>query len=221
MVPEGVLIGYGDFEANTGPIDIIAVSPEGVVITLLASFDTEQTISMRHLNDSVYIPAIDPKTNTSARIATNQGGTWHTIVAQPSGVGVAVHLFDVTLDPANGDLLACGSRDPDTAFVWRSADMGTTWTEDLAHEADGGGFNRFYEFRKSSGRPVVTTTHGSPAYYVLVDGEWAPATSVTFDPALVAYDTSRLPGGPWTSSAASDGSIWLCNGTSIYLIPPP
>lgn len=221
IVSEGVLVGYGDYDANTGPIDIIAVSEEGVVTTLLAAFDTEQTASMRRLGEWVYIPAVDPKTNTSARLATNQGGMWHTIVAQPPDVGVAVHLFDVTLDPSSGDLLACGSRGPDVAFVWRSTDMGATWTEDLAHVADGGGFNRFYRFRESSGRPVVTTAHGSPGYYVLADGEWTPAATVAFDATPVAYNTSRLPIAPWTSSAAPDGSIWLCDGSVIYLIPPP
>lgn len=214
VVPDGVLIGYGDYGANTGPIDILAVSPGGVVTTLLAAFDTEQTINMRELDGAVYIPAVDPKTNTSAQIATNETGDWDTITAQPDGVGVAVHLFDVTLDPTTGELLGCGSRGPDTAFVWRRGSGGRgvedDWVEDLAHEADGGGFNRFYGFRhEADGTPVVTTTRGSPAYYRLdaSDG-WVAATTVTLVP-------EPLRG------VALDGSRWVTNGTELRLIPPP
>lgn len=207
VVNEGVLVGYGDYGANTGPIDVIAVSPTGVVTTLLAKFDTEEIIAMRKLAGAVYIPAVDPKSNTSAQIATNYGGTWHTITAQPPGVGVAIHLFDVMLDPANGNLLACGSRGPDTAFVWRSADQGVTWTEDLAHNADGGGYNRFYEFKHVNGAPVVVTTHGTPAYYRLVDSVWTQASGpFTFDPNPVV-------------GVQADGRRWSTDGNNLYLTP--
>lgn len=231
------LLTYGDYSANTGPIDVLALAADGEVSTLLDSFDTEEVSRYRILNGSVYVPSVDPTGGNVASLATNQGGTWHTVNVSIASLPVVTHLFDIALDPSSGDLLAAGAREDDVAFVWRSADDGLTWTEDLAHVADGGGFNRFYDIRHSAGRPVVTTNYGTPAHFVLtVNGSWSPADTVAFDPDNTVYvdqrshlihrtrgDLGTLFGVPqaWSASEGLDGSIWLADGTAVYYLKPP
>lgn len=219
---DGAYLGSGDYDANTGEIDLIRVAPDGTVTTVLAAFDTEQVTHYRELLGAVWTTSVDPRGSNPASLATDHGGTWHTTPVQVDGL-LAVHAFDVTTDPDTDDLLVTVQRSPDTACVWRSTDLGVTWTEDLAHVADGGGFNRFYLFGHQGGAPVVTTTHGTPAHYVLTAGEWVPAATVTLDTVAEIYDMSTLPDGGtgWTAALAPDGSVWLCDGDAIYLLPPP
>lgn len=214
VVDQGVLVLFGDYGENTGPIDVLAVSPTGVVTTLLAGFDTEETDGATMLNGDVWIPSIDPRGANPASLATNHGGTWHTVPVTIPGRPVVVHLYGVDLDGT--DLVVDGAYGPDNAFVWRSTDFGVTWTEDLAHVADGGGLNRFYGFRRSAGRLVVKTTHGTPAYYVRDGGAWVPTATVALDTMPREFDQNPFRS---TTSTAPDGSVWSCNGSSIYLTP--
>lgn len=216
------LIGYGDYGANTGPVDVMSITPTGEVLTHTEAMDNEQIIAMRKLsNGFVYIPAVDPKTNVDAELVTSApdlltpANTW---VIHIDGFN-PVHVFDVALDPDNGEVLVCGSRGPDNAFVWRTFDEGATWVEDLNHVADGGGFNRFYEFRyTTSGLPVVVTTHGTQECYMLEGGTWSDygLGELELQPKVPAYDTAPHNIYPWSSTVGGDGSTWLCDGNNIY-----
>lgn len=249
VVAQGVLIGYGDYNADTGPINVLAVSGAGTVTTLLADFATEQVgfanpvgpslCGYRALNDGViWTPSVDPRGSTAASLATNLGDVWRTVSVDLPGVAVVEHLFDVAQE-SNGDLYVSGSHAPDTAFVARSTNLGSSWTEVLTYatgQADG--FNRFYSLRRKGGALAVTSSHHGGYYVRQVDGSW-PFTAgfTTFDtePSLLVTSdgTTRLevPGrgvlGSFpdtktvTYTEVGDGSIWLCDGDAIYLLPPP
>lgn len=222
VVSEGVLLEYGDYPANTGPISIIAVAANGVVTNLLGALPTEQVKRYRVLNGEVWLPSIDPRGAASGFLATNAGGAWQVVTVAVPGLAVVEHMYDVALDPDTGDLLVCGSHSPDTAFVWRSTDGGATWVEELGHATGAAdGYNRFYAFRVSEGRLVVSKTN-EPGHFVLIGGTWIETADVDLDPEPIDTFAAGLPGGTakWSSSLSPDGSRWLCDGESVYLLPP-
>lgn len=241
-----VLLTYGDYDANTGPMDVLTVSPTGDVTTLLDDLPTERIDRYRVLGDAVWSVSIDPTDDAVGFAVTNLGGTWHTIPVGVAGLPVAVHLYDIAQD-SGGDLLVCGARDlsdaeggadynggnSGTAFVWRSTDDGATWAEDLANVSLTDGFNRFYDFDRTSGALAVRKSDSS-GWFVLGGEGWTAIGSVTVDqPSGVRVSAGRLiraddttatlpaPAYAWTTSLAPDGAIWLCDGDAIYRLPPP
>lgn len=238
-----MLVPYGDYGDNTGPIDVIAIAPNGVATTLFTSFDTEAIRYWHTFTDgSVWASAVDSKTNTASQLVTNHGGTWHTVTAQPPGLEVAVHLFDCW-EGDDGAVLTCGSRGPDNAIVWASYDHGATWVEELSIPGTDmtAGAQRFYEFSTlTDGRTFVRRYDGelggfardasaktwtyvpdptfAPDVVTLVeDPPWSGVTRLEVDGVFV----TRLPGAPWfwSVSLSPDGSVWLTDHINFFRIP--
>jgi hypothetical protein len=131
-----VWAGYGDYEANTGPIALSAFDPAAPAQGFQQAFlsDTEAIYNLREVNGQLVAPATDPRSSSDFAI----DGPWRD--QQPFG---ATHVFDtVSLD--GNDLWMVGSQNID-AVAWRSVDGGTSWTEALRiAPRRGNDFARFY-----------------------------------------------------------------------------
>lgn len=72
-----VYAGYGDYDANTGPIDVVSVDGvTGSYATAYASFDTEATWAMRVVDGKLWLPAIDPTSGTDPEALVFDGTSW-------------------------------------------------------------------------------------------------------------------------------------------------
>lgn len=247
VVAQGVLVGHGDYNTNPGPLDVVAVDAEGTVTTLLSDVPTEELDGWRVLDGAVYAPSLDSHEPSGGFIVTNQGGTWRTVAAEVAGVPVLEHGFAVDMT-AEGTLLICGSRqlteaegrppgtDRTGAIVWATDNL-EDWTEELLHTAGAtSAVNRFTTFDRIDGDLAVRTFDHSGTYtrgvgwtlggYVTtVDPVeqtiWIGAQGHIID--AVDGDLYNLPGdgSGWTVSRASDGTVYVCDGTVIYLLILP
>lgn len=235
-LPDGsVLIGYGDYGINTGPIDVISIDANGGVTTHVDSMDTEQIITMRQFGTRYLIPAIDPRTNVDAQLVEFDGSAWSTKIVHVDGEN-PLHLFDAVL--IDDTYVVSGSKDGDpstgTAMVWESND-GVSWTEVFV-----GGSGRFHDLvRVNNGDLAVQLNYDGPYYtrssgwteaLVSLDSKPSPSVSVTLDNHLVHSEQGDLldaylpvagPNSVWTTTLATNGFIWLSDGYAVYRLPPP
>jgi hypothetical protein len=125
-------IGYGDYQANTGPIDITVWDPAlGRFVTVHTS-DTEAIYNYRAIGNSLWAPATDRRTRADYAV----GEPWR----DERPVTVA-HAYDIaTLD--GRDLWLVGSAEGGAypATAWRSRDGGASWS--VGRESAGTG--RYY-----------------------------------------------------------------------------
>lgn len=166
-LPDGtLLLSYGDYGANTGPIDVLGYLPGTGMVPLLNDMDTEQIEGYRVLNDGwVWTTAVDPRNNGDAQLATNApDGVWKFLTARIDGE-TPVHVYDIA-QTSDGALYVCGSREPGVAMVWRSTDDGGTWAEILT----GPNPSRFYAFGKAGDQLATTLLEGSTARAFVIDG---------------------------------------------------
>ncbi len=119
-------MGYGDYDENTGPIEIAAYDPRHASFGTRLRFPTEAVEVYRAIGERLYAPAIDPVGDgPSAAVAVGEpDGTWSNVKSV-----LMTHAFDiVTRD--GGDLWLVGSRRL-SAIAVRSVDGGRTWTTAL------------------------------------------------------------------------------------------
>lgn len=159
-----VLIEYGDYGANTGPIDVIGWHPTEGYKTFLSDVDTER-IEYRLLSSGVWGFPLDSKSNITCELVTNQGGTWRKVQASiPGHYNAPVHTYDMA--QLNSDIYLSGVRElsagQEVGFVWKSSDLGVTWTEVVQTNVVGTGVGA-----KMYGMYVVET-FGKPAKKVLI-----------------------------------------------------
>ena len=119
-------MGYGDYDENTGPIEISAYNPRLASFASKLRFPTEAVEIYRAIGPRLYAPAIDP---------LGDGPSAAVAIGDPDGAWInnrsihVTHAFDiVTLD--GSDLWLVGSR-RSRALVARSADGGHTWATAL------------------------------------------------------------------------------------------
>lgn len=148
-----IYMGYGDYDENTGPIEVSGYNPRRASFGSKLRFPTEAIELYRVIGERLYAPAIDPLGDgPSAAVAIGDAeGHW----INNRSIHVT-HAFDIaTLDGA--DLWLAGSRGS-RALVWRSADAGRTWSTALEvpprtrEEAD---FARFHFVFVHAGRLYV------------------------------------------------------------------
>ena len=145
-------MGYGDYDENTGPIEISAYNPRRSSYGTKLRFPTEAIELFRPIGDRLYAPAIDPRGDgPSAAVAVGEpDGRW----SNNKNVWMT-HVFDVaTFDGT--DLWLVGSRDIQAIAV-RSRDGGGTWETALALAPRGadGDFARFHFAFVHGGRLYV------------------------------------------------------------------
>ena len=145
-------MGYGDYDENTGPIEISVYNPRRSSYGTKLRFPTEAIELFRPIGDRLYAPAIDPRGDgPSAAVAVGEpDGRW----SNNKNVWMT-HVFDVaTFDGT--DLWLVGSRDIQAIAV-RSRDGGGTWETALALAPRGadGDFARFHFAFVHGGRLYV------------------------------------------------------------------
>ncbi|MDO8368146.1 MAG: T9SS type A sorting domain-containing protein [Saprospiraceae bacterium] len=135
--------GYGDYGANTGPIDIYAFSPDSLAFIYEGQANTEAVYNYRALNGQLFAPAIDRKSYgiPGDYAKMDSSGTW----ANYNFGSNSTHVFDaVKLN--DSVLFMTGSQD-EKAAVWRSINNGKTWGKiltDTAISQIANDFARFY-----------------------------------------------------------------------------
>jgi hypothetical protein len=135
-------MGYGDYDGNTGPIEVSAYDPRLASFSTKLHFPTEAIELYRAIGERLYAPAIDPRGGgPSAAVAVGEpGGDWFNNKSV-----FMTHAFDiVTLDGA--DLWLVGSRQVHAVAV-RSRDGGRSWATALQvgpRSADAQDFARFH-----------------------------------------------------------------------------
>jgi len=134
-------MGYGDYDENTGPIEVSAYDPRRSSYGTKLRFPTEALELFRPIGDRLFAPAIDPRGDgPSAAVAVGTSdGRW----ANNKAVWMT-HVFDVaTFDGT--DLWLVGSRGSQ-AIAARSRDGGATWETALALEPRSGVAHDFARF---------------------------------------------------------------------------
>lgn len=122
------MMGYGDWTANTGPVDLLgldAVSAEPTVVYERAL--TESTEVFRVIGGDLYIPWIDTHSSIDSQgggYITNSGGSWHEVV-----VPDLIHTFDIASTSGSDLVVAGSSRATNQACLKRSIDGGVTWVD--------------------------------------------------------------------------------------------
>ena len=125
-------VGYGDYQRNTGPIDVTAWDPARGEFTRMHTSDTEAIYNYRAIGDSLYAPATDRRDRADYAV----GEPWR----DENPVTVA-HAYDMaTFDGSDLWLVGSAEGGDYPATAWRSTDGGAHWT--VAHQPPGTG--RYY-----------------------------------------------------------------------------
>ncbi len=136
-----IFMGYGDYDANIGPIDVYSYAPKTKKVKLQYVMGTEAVGVFKNINGNLYVPSIDPAHRGVSHdyAYKNKSGKW------VSGVGVkASHIYD-TFTYTGSDLWMVGSKGS-KAMAWRSYDNGVSWSVEKSVDAVslGQDSSRFY-----------------------------------------------------------------------------
>jgi hypothetical protein len=176
-------VGYGDYDANTGPIVISSIDPAtcaapagagGPAICAPAveelTFATEAVALYRPINDALYAPAIDPR--GADLVAYARGAPW-----APGGAFLATHAFDMASRDGQ-DLWVVGSAGMD-AVAWRSGDGGATWQEGGRESSGRGLFSRYYFAASLNDKLYLQISPAEIGQSRVFDGAtWAPGPNL-------------------------------------------
>lgn len=196
---DGHLIAtYGDYGANTGPIDVVSTplaSPG--VFTSEVTLHTEETWALRTLSAGLCVPYVDPQgfeDATQGQYATaTASGSWtvHTNVDP-----VPIHVFDAVECPDGLFLFgASNNSGPDGGgTVWRSTDGGATWTVSL-DVPDASGLGRFYAAVRLGADMLAVFDNGTARtlYHWPTGGPWAAVGATRTVSDLVPFTWQGTP----------------------------
>ncbi len=133
--------GYGDYNDNTGPINIYSFSPDSLTFTREAIASTEAVYNYRAINGMLYAPAIDRRgSGDFAKMDSN--GIWGNY---KFGTYNSEHVYDAA--GLNDSVLFMVGSQSSNAAVWESNNNGLTWKQiraDSAISGQSGDFARFY-----------------------------------------------------------------------------
>lgn len=128
---------YGDYGANTGPVDMVSLDLADVAAgwTSEITLQSEQTFMLRTLNDTLIAPFVDPQggigSPQNGQVARKPAGGSFSVLTNVTPV--PVHVWDTAVTGDGWWLF--GSSEVDgptgTATIWRSTDDGATWTASL------------------------------------------------------------------------------------------
>ncbi len=208
-------IGYGDYQQNTGPVDVTAWDPARADFVTVHSSDTEAIYNYRVIGDSLYAPATDRRQHADYAV----GEPWRD--QQPVTVA---HAYDMaTLD--GRDLWLVGSAEGGnySPTAWRSTDRGAHWT--VAHQPAWNG--RYYFAAVYGDRLYVEGWSRQPVGPSEVfDGvNWAmgpellPAGGHGFRPVvfagLLVYATKQTFDTSYLELGATPNKLLGFNGTTV------
>jgi len=217
--------GYGDYQANTGPIALTPFDGTGFASAPELSADTEAVWTFRVIGGKLYAPSIDPRVSSDLAVGTSvgTGASW----SNPTVVG-STHAFDI-VSLTGSDLWLVGSQGYD-AVAWRSLDGGATWEQALTVAPVSGiadDFARFYGAAVYQGKLYLQARdyYGGihPASKVFDGAGWSDGPSLgTFNHAEVFAGKLLYHGGQhagWSSNylKAFDGvSSQIVLSSRIY-----
>lgn len=125
-------VGYGDYQENTGPIEVTAWDPVRRGFASFHSSDTEAIYNYRVIGDSLYAPATDRRDNADYAVGEPWRDERHVTVA---------HAYDMaTFDGSDRWLVGSAEGGDYRPTAWRSTDGGAHWS--IAHQPQGTG--RYY-----------------------------------------------------------------------------
>jgi hypothetical protein len=163
--------GYGDWNANTGPIAVTAWDPTGLGFRDYLVSCTEAIYTYRVLGDRLWAPAIDPagapRCDPPADFAVGEPWTDRLTLRGP------LHVFDAATTGSDVWLVGADSLG---ATAWRSVDGGAHWT--VAERVPQTGVARFYFAGMFAGKLYVEAVDSSgvrtPRVFDPVTDTWAP-----------------------------------------------
>jgi hypothetical protein len=186
-----IYTGYGDIDANTGPIAVTSWDPAAGAFRAEWTSRTEAIYAYRAIGGRLYAPAIDPRGLVGVDYAVGEPWT-------DRASALAWHAFDMaTLTGA--DLWLVGQHDWD-AVAWRSLDRGATWAEALRVRARPGrtrGLARFHFAGVHRGKLYVqaTDTNGTGSASVAFDGtRWTDGPDLLPEPSAVGWRPEPFAG---------------------------
>jgi hypothetical protein len=113
-------VGYGDYQANTGPIEVTAWDPAGGTFVTVHRSDTEAIYNYRAIGDALWAPATDRRDTADYAV----GEPWRDELRI-----TAAHAYDVaTLDGRDRWLVGSAEGGAYPATAWRSVDGGAHWS---------------------------------------------------------------------------------------------
>lgn len=175
-----LFFGYGDWNANTGPVRISAYDLSSDVLADEYVMSTEQVAVFRVISDRLYAAAIDPGRGYEALAWRDLGGTWHSI----TNVGFD-HVFDIQ-SRCGSEVWAIGSLGAD-AIVRYSPDGGETWESeralDVAPSRQANGFARFY-FGGVLNNQLFVQADAAKKGHVFRAGQWEQSPALLGNPAF-------------------------------------
>lgn len=175
-----MLIGYGDWNDNLGPVSVIGYDLETLApVTLFGPCPTEAFDRIRVFDGDVYLPWVDPTVGNQGGMTTDRSGSWENVeIGDNTSM---IHTFDLAM--IGGKVHACGSapHSPGNGVgtVWRE-DAPGVWTEALrgTHAEP---FSRFYAFKDmGDGRWRVQNTAGGVETYETTGTNWTPVTDAAW-----------------------------------------
>lgn len=223
-----ILVGYGDWNADTGPVAVVGYDEVTAnPVTLLGQVPSEALDRCRIIDGFAYLPWVDPILPTEMPIGepnggftTDRSGTWENVVA-----GEMIHTFDVA--KINGKIHVCGSIGTNSGngvgVVYREDGPGV-WTEVLRGSVEVP-TSRFYSFtyNEIQGRTYVQNIQGStgtspnityPDTWYINDGSstWVNSPTMTKYVSISTDETTSFPFWVQTNTSrtsfADNGQYW-------------
>jgi hypothetical protein len=183
--------GYGDIDANTGPIAVTSWDPATGAFRSHWLSQTEAIYNYRVIGSRLYAPAMDPRGLTGTDYAV--GEPWVDRVS-----ALSWHAFDMATLTGD-DLWLVGQHDWD-AVAWRSLDGGVTWTEALRVRSRPGptrGLARFYFAGVHQGKLYVQAadTNGTGSASLAFDGRgWTDGPDLLPVPSATGWRPEAVAG---------------------------
>lgn len=150
---------YGDYDANTGPVDLNSLNTATGAQTKQFTLNGEELKALRVIDGKVFAADVDPKASWTSNVGyvTNAGGAWSYNAASPFQ-----HVFDIA--KSGSEIFLAGSvvnpnpalygPTPDLAVIKKSADGGKTWTISKARASASGSsaYDRYYWLANVNGK---------------------------------------------------------------------
>ena len=216
---DSVLVGYGDWDINSGPVDIWSINPETLEWSLESEkLPTESVDKIVTLGDTTIALHTDPL----GYYVWNDNKVGTIIGSQEQMTGNRViHAFDAVELP-DGSWWFVGSgweteaSDKDRAMGFLTRDRGKTWEHYVADLGQDHYLPRFQSAKVIDGLPAAyENVYG---WQVLRDGNFEPVGDM--DLGSVAINKEKIPGNSsyisatitclgYTLYGTSAGDVWV------------